>query len=417
MLKVGRYTAALLLMTVGVMLFLDQTTGSDYLAYMFDWWPIVLIGLGVEYLLFNVLFRNGEKPIRLDMGGLILSVLISAVVVGVTQSDRVPAQWFKNLDFNIANLNWSFSSESGYSYTKEPVSINLPAGNRKIIIDNSNGSVEIRSGSGSSIEVNTVVWVDKVDEGEAADISNTSAVEYSGSSTLTITAKGTEYTGSFPNKRKPRMNLIISVPAAHAADYELRLLNGKLEATELAVREEMKASTTNGDITLHSINGKVVAHTTNGTVELTNIGGNVEAGTTNGAITATDVKGGVDADTTNGAVVIEKAVGMVDVRTLNGKITIHEAAAGIKADATNGSITVSSSQVGGDYDLHSLASAVDVRIPSSANVEVKASSSFGSVSTDLPFVVEGKKISGKIGSGDHLIKIETNNKIHVNKMD
>ncbi|MDF2927401.1 MAG: putative adhesin [Paenibacillaceae bacterium] len=417
MLKVGRYTAALLLMTVGVMLFLDQTGDSDYLALLLDWWPVVLISLGVEYLLFNMLYHKGDRQLRLDMGGLILSVLISAVVVGTTQVDRFPTQWLKNIDFNIDNLNLSFSSESGHSFTKEPVIIPFGDNVEKIVIDNPNGNVEIKTGNSQDIEVQTTVWVDKVDEEEAWPIAEQSYIEHSEGSQLRITASGKEYTGDFPNKRKPRMNVVVLVPPSRKADYELILLNGKIDAAMVPVSGKFKVRTTNGAITITGIDSQVDADTTNGSIDLYQIGGDASANTTNGTVTAKAITGKLEVDTTNGAVSVEDALGAVDVETLNGKISIKEAAGSVKADATNGAITVHSSRVGGDYELKNLASSIEVRIPGDADVEVKGSTSFSSISTDLPLTVEGKKLSGIIGNGRYKISIETNNKIQVNKID
>lgn len=416
MLKVGRYTAAVLLVTVGIMLLLDQTRGSDYLPLLLDWWPVLLIMLGVEYLIFNFLYRKKDQRLRLDMGGLILSVLISSIVVGTTQSDRLSG-WLKNLDFNIDTLNMSFSSESGRRFDKELVRIPVDAAVSRIKIDNPNGSVDVQAGDVQEIEIQTAVYVDKVDEAEAQSIADQSTIEHTNGSALEISAKGKEYTGGFPNKRKPRMNLVITVPSSHKADYELELRNGKVGASQVPVISEFKAHTTNGAISLSGIDGNVTADTTNGAIDVSQIGRNAAINTTNGAVTASGVQGKLSIDTTNGAVTVDNVKGDLDVDTLNGKITVHEAAAGVIADATNGAISIVTTTVGGDYELDNMTSSIELRIPSAANAEIKGATSYGSISTDLPLTVEGKKISGILGTGEHQIKIDTNNKIQVNRID
>lgn len=417
MLKVGRYTAALLFVTVGVLLLLDQTTGSEHLLLLLDWWPLLLIMLGVEYLLFSFIFRKGERQLKLDMGGLFLSVLVSAAVLGTTQADRIPHKWFENLDFNIDTLNLSFSSESGYSFDKDIVRIPVNSETGRIIIDNPNGSVDVQAGNVSEIEIKTTVWVDKVDEAEARAIAEQSGIEHNAGSTLRISAKGKEYTGGFPNKRKPRMNMIVTVPAAHKADYELQLRNGRVGVNQVPVKQELKAHTNNGAVSVTGINGSVTAGTTNGTVEVLRVTGKVSIDTTNGAVTAKEIGGKLSVDTTNGAVTVEQAGDTVEADTTNGKITIREAAAGIKADATNGAISVYTHKVGGSYELDNMSSSIELWIPANADVEIKGSTSYGSISTNLPLTVEGKKISGRIGSGTHQIKLDTNSKIEVNRID
>ncbi|MDF2938896.1 MAG: hypothetical protein K0Q90_4269, partial [Paenibacillaceae bacterium] len=298
MLKVGRYTAALLLLSVGLLLLLDQTGGSGYVALLLDWWPVLLITLGLEYLVFNFIYRKKETAFRLDWGGLILSVLISAVVVGITQADRLPKDWLGSLNFNISTLNLSFSSESGYSFTKPELNIPLPAGVEKVELENPNGSVEIRGGNVKDIVIQAVVWVDKVDEAEASRIAEESTIDYSGGSNFKIMTNAKEYTGGFPNKRKPRINLQVIVPESVKADYQLKLLNGKVIAEHVPVAEKLNVRTTNGAITVTGIEGSITAYTTNGAVEISDIEGDASLETTNGVVTVTEVGGKLEAETT-----------------------------------------------------------------------------------------------------------------------
>ncbi|RAU95060.1 DUF4097 family beta strand repeat-containing protein [Paenibacillus sp. YN15] len=417
MLKVGRYTAALLLLSVGLLLLLDQIQDTSHMALLLDWWPMLLITLGVEYLVFNFIHRKKEAAFRLDWGGLILSVLISAVVVGITQADRLPKDWLGNLNFNIGTLNMSFSSESGYSFTKPELSIPLPAGVERIELENPNGSVEIRGGNVKDIIIQAVVWVDKVDESEAAQIAEESTIDYSGGSTFKILTNAKEYTGGFPNKRKPRVNLQVTVPEAVKADYQLKLLNGKAIAEHVPVAGKLGIKTTNGTITVTGIAGSIAADTTNGAVEVSDIEGDASVETTNGVVTVTAVGGKLEVDTTNGAVKVERVQGDADIETLNGKITVVDAAAGIKANATNGTISIQTDSVGGDYTLKNTTSSIELHIPVAADAQIKGSTSYGSISTNLPLTIEGKKISGTLGTGRHQIKIDTNNKIYVNSLD
>lgn len=417
MLKVGRYTAALLLLSVGLLLLSDQIRGTGYVGLLLDWWPLLLIMLGVEYLLFNFIYRRKEASFRLDWGGLILSVLISAVVVGITQADRLPREWLSSLNFNIGTLNLSFASEGGYSFDKPELSVPLSASVEKVVLENPNGSLDIRAGQVTDIRIQAVVWVDKVSESEASRIAEESVIDFTGDSVLKITANGKEYTGGFPNKRKPRINLLVTVPEKAKADFELKLLNGKVSAEGLPVYKYLTVKTTNGSITVSGIEGSLTADTTNGTVEVSDIREDASLETTNGNVTVSSIGGKLRVDTTNGAVKADGIAGDVDIETLNGKITVTDAEAGIKASATNGTISVESAKVGGDYSLKNTTSSIELRIPATADAQIRGSTSYGSITTDLPFTVEGKKISGVLGTGKHQIRLDTNNKIYVNSLD
>jgi hypothetical protein len=88
----------------------------------------------------------------------------------------------------------------------------------------------------------------------------------------------------------------------------------------------------------------VRARTTNGEIVIGGIAGRVFATSTNGAVTGRDLSGGVDARATNGRVAIElRAVGddPIDVRTTNGSVQMtlpRTAKANVSASCVNGAI-------------------------------------------------------------------------------
>ena len=71
--RVGRYTAALLLVCTGVLLLLDEWRGTDYIFMLQRWWPLLFILLGVEYIvrytLSRLLGRRKEFRFRPDLRG------------------------------------------------------------------------------------------------------------------------------------------------------------------------------------------------------------------------------------------------------------------------------------------------------------------------------------------------------------
>jgi len=91
----------------------------------------------------------------------------------------------------------------------------------------------------------------------------------------------------------------------------------------------------------------VRATNTNGAVSVSGMSGRMAAHTTNGAVVAKDLTGGIDAQTTNGSVSVELASlgsDKVQLRTVNGALTLTlpaTAKADLSASCTNGSIDVS----------------------------------------------------------------------------
>ena len=95
----------------------------------------------------------------------------------------------------------------------------------------------------------------------------------------------------------------------------------------------------------------VRATTTNGEIDVAALGGKLIAQTTNGDLSAKDLTGGVDARTTNGDVRIDVAslgADRVELTTTNGSVTLmlpETAKADLSASCTNGGIDVSAVKV------------------------------------------------------------------------
>jgi len=91
----------------------------------------------------------------------------------------------------------------------------------------------------------------------------------------------------------------------------------------------------------------VRAHTTNGEIVVASMTGKVDAETTNGAVKGTGLVGGVHAETTNGAVTMDlTSIGSqpIELGTTNGAVRLalpESAKATLSASVTNGGIRVS----------------------------------------------------------------------------
>jgi DUF4097 and DUF4098 domain-containing protein YvlB len=175
-------------------------------------------------------------------------------------------------------------------------------------------------------------------------------------------------------------------------DYEIQVPNGATVSAQVA-NGSITAERLNGDVTLrgdsasleaHDINNAHVhAHTVSGPITLANItGGHVEAGTGSGKIMLTDVTG--------------------------PSVTVNTTSSPISYDGDFGG--------GGAYQLSSHSGAIDVALPSSASVEVKAESVNGSVQNDFPLQQKthssfkpqaGKSFQGFANSGSSSVELHS----------
>jgi translation initiation factor IF-1 len=409
MIKVGKYTAALILVVVGSLLLIDLTTNTEFTGELIRWWPAVIILVGIEYLLLSTIYRGPDTKMRFAIGSLILALVLSIAVIGYTS--------FPNVNFlnsiNIGNI--AFSDKNGKSYDKGTTIVPVNDNQDKVHILNPNGDIEIEAGDVEDIQIATTLYVSKLKNDEADKIAAESSVEFQDNGgTIEIEAKGKEYR-IFGIKQKPRMDMIITVPLAKAVDYEINMTNGKMEATGVAVKDSFKVDTTNGGITVSNIGGEIIAHTTNGTLLMENIRGDVELDTTNGTITANDVDGDVSADTTNGKIIANRISGKVEADTTNGSITLTDVLKKVTGDTTNGGITVRSTSLGGDWELDTTHGNIVIYLPEQANFEIKGSAGYKNIKSDFPLKISDREVSGSVGTAEHEITIDTNSKISIYK--
>lgn len=398
MIKVGRITSALILVVVGGLLLLDQMADTNYLGYVLDWWPLILILLGIEYLWVNLKYRKNERQLKLDVGGVLIAVVIVIGVVGVTQSRWIPTQWFNG-------MNWEsiVKGDLGKKFEMGTTTVPFAEKTDKVVIENSYGSVIIQPGSVKQIEIQRTVWVNRSDESGAKEIADATRIDYSEGNTLTISSI------SDINRfaRKPTIQLVITVPEQQKVNWMIKGQNGKIEAAKLPIKDELEVDTTNGSISLSDLQGKLTAHTSNGSVKASTVTGRVQLVTSNGSVTAQDITGDAEVKTSNSSITVDRVSGKLTAHTTNGRVNVTEAVGEVEVETSNGAVSVASRKVGGDWDLETSNGRIEVKLPADGNYEVDGRGS--GVSSNLPLNVSEKRVDGKVGNGQYKIKVNTSN--------
>ncbi len=142
-------------------------------------------------------------------------------------------------------------------------------------------------------------------------------------------------------------------------------------------------------------NARVELRTGNGAIEVNGMQQSGTVHTSNGRIALTNVSGDFNISTSNGAVVITQAKGVFDIKTSNGRIEF------------DGEIS------GGSNRMTTSNGSIDVKLQGTPSVKVDASTSNGSVTSNIPITiasaVDDKHLVGTIGNGDAELFIETSN--------
>ena len=139
----------------------------------------------------------------------------------------------------------------------------------------------------------------------------------------------------------------------------------------------------------------VEVDTSNGSITIRGIEGQFHLDTSNGAIDLYDLIGMVDADTSNGAIDVDGFNGVLQLETSNGAIDIEDVEAAVNARTSNGRIDFSGILVGDSHQLRTSNGAINVEVPLDAAITFDASTSIGSISTNLTLMgdTEGFQVS------------------------
>jgi Putative adhesin len=377
MIKVGRYTSGLLLIIVGISIILELLLGGDKLSWLLTWWPMTFILLGLEYLFYSTRYRNEERTMKLDMLGLMISIIISVLIVGSMRAPAVMTMLRQNEIINIVTSEISgHENRKGYSFDKH-TEILIDSDTTQIDLHNTFGAVVIRSGEVQQMTIEAKVWVYANSEQEAQGIGDKTAVQYNKvGKTLEIYAEGPEYSYGIGSKAPPTIDLTITVPAELQLEtFTIDLVNGELDIAQLNKIKEFVVNITNGEVKLADLQS-------------------VQASMVNGDLSASQINGNLEVDVTHGA---------VDVDQVSGKLDVN-------ADVSD--IHIISNVVGGNWNLKSTIGTMTLQLPKEGNYSVNTEV-LGEELDSGPFQSKGNQITGVVGNGEYQVQASTMGEIEI----
>ena len=140
--------------------------------------------------------------------------------------------------------------------------------------------------------------------------------------------------------------------------------------------------------------GDVVADTSGGSISISDVTGKAHADTSGGSISMDDIGGDAVADTSGGSISIEGAGGKVEADTSGGPVTV----AFLAGNAQGGTLSSSGGRVTAILDP-------------SVGLDIDASSSGGSVSSDVPLTIRGtvsrSELKGTLNGGGAMLRLRS----------
>jgi DUF4097 and DUF4098 domain-containing protein YvlB len=177
------------------------------------------------------------------------------------------------------------------------------------------------------------------------------------------------------------------------------------------------ARTSNGALTLESLEGSGRATTSNGAVKVWDVAGDWTLRTSNGAVELDKLSGSVTARTSNGRIRLSGVHGRADVETSNGSIDADipepQSGAPFVFRSSNGSVTVKLHRWANNPLRVSTSNAsITLALPEGVNADVRATTSNGRVTSDFEVSARefGKnRLEGRLGAGGERIELTSSN--------
>lgn len=394
MIKVGRITAALLIVTVGVMVLADQLFGLRSIRLLLVWWPCIFVLWGLEMMVSAKRGRSpdGKRSWKIDWLGMFAAIFLSVAVFMITQP-YLFRDWVRSIQFDFSMMKEMKLAEGmkfkqpALAYSVEGQSI------RELAVRNRNGNVSIRSGNVADVEVERTVIVSSLPREEAermADQSRVDIVESAAEHVLRIEGVPAR---SAANEQLVRIDLSITIPDEAAWKVDVQLGDGLIDIRELR--------------------GAVAAETRSGSIQIAHIEDSVQARTWDGDIVVKGIRQDLIADTARGEIIIHDIEGNVTADTKSGDIDISRVGRSVQAETLSGDVLVESEIVGGHWKLLSLAGDMTVHLPDNADAKVSARNTFGDITSDFPLDIGDNYMEGTLGSGMHEIVFQTNGNLRV----
>jgi DUF4097 and DUF4098 domain-containing protein YvlB len=272
------------------------------------------------------------------------------------------------------------------------------------------GDVQIKAGPDGKVHVHGEIWASWSLFGDSKklmqDLVNNPPIEQSGD-TIRIGKDGSR-------TKNLKVSYVVEVP--HDAQVIATVASGTLYVG--GVRGPVKAETASGDVRVEQIERDTQVSSASGDVVVSDIGDFLHASSASGKVTLSNVKGEVRASSASGDVRVSKPDGRVDANTASGKIEVYGATTDTKAHTESGHVTVQGDPgKKGYWELHSISGGVDLTVPRAAAFYFSAASQSGSISTDIPVVIEeqGKhSLRAHIGEGGGRVEAHSvSGEIHV----
>lgn len=380
--KVGTITLAVGLIAAGALLFAQNFTQLP-IKDLYKYWPLLLIGLGLEIIIYMSLYGAKGENVKISIDGLCVIFIIFAAMFS--------SGFWGYKYFNVKGIgdipfvrDLRFDHEMEEEITRTDISKFYTV--KELKVTNSFGDIEIKQGDSKSISFDAKIRVRYNNDAKAQDYIKNAIKIAEGEITEIYVADLHQYENR--DYSKAMVDFTIYIPEGIAIDAKNSF--GDIDV-EGGGRIVIKNS--NGNIIVRDCSDDVVIKASFGEIQVGNIEGNITVVNSNGNIKVNEVGGKVDANTSFGNVSVEEVRGDVKAVSSNGNVKIYESKGNIEGKTSFGNITLDEKSI--------------------ENGNISAETSFGNIrgfrGMEVKDSGQRKTLERTIGSGNREIILKTSN--------
>lgn len=290
----------------------------------------------------------------------------------------------------------------------------------KLIVDVDFGAIDVKTNATSEVTVDVVRKVSRGSKADEETFLRDRPVTFSqDGNAVTIHSRArSKISGSWRGKQRTEAKYTLTVPAHFNA--QLRTSGGGIGVSDLS--GEVKVGTSGGGLTFARLHGPLDGASSGGGIRVADCEGALKVNTSGGGIEVSGGAGSLAGDTSGGSVAVKDFRGPVQVETSGGGITIENVVGKVQGSTSGGSISARfSSPLTDPVKLETSGGGVTVRVPGHSTFDLDASTSGGSVSSELPVSIVGKPsrshLKGPVnGGGKPVVLRSSGGSIQVKKL-
>lgn len=319
----------IILIALGIVMLYSRIADIQAMDLILNWWPIILVLLGVEILAYIVLSKQEQPKVEFDVFSIVIITFIMIVGVGAYAVTSVIRYARVNTSILSAIDIYSFESRFEKNMAVEP-------GERDVLkIKNSSGNVEVVKGDSDKIEVKANIIIRNNDEEYAAEISD-NIVEVIEKDVIAISSKTNQYSSKNGVIGSIQVNYYIRVPEKINVEIDNKF--GDVNVNGILLNASINNS--HGEIVADKIGKDLYIDNSFGDIQISNIRAYAKVINSHGKIKACYVGGDLEVKNKMGDIELEEISGNVNVVGEHGKIDIENVEKNVKAENEFGEITL-----------------------------------------------------------------------------